>query len=156
MSIAVADHAFELSANPRNENACARCGRITSFHPPAGRDLNVERLFMADVAELVSMLRGMSFNPSALAAYTRKVHERLAIGEERYGGTEFLNRDNLVEVADETPDVAAYGLLEVERLQREGLDEQAVGEVRSALVTAAAYTAIADEYVRVAKAARAA
>jgi hypothetical protein len=115
----------------------------------------VERAFMADVAELVGQMRGMSFNPSALQAYTRKVHDRLAIGEERYGGTEFLNRDNLVEVADETPDVAAYGLLEVERLQREGFDEQTVSEVRSALVTAAAYTAIADEYVRVAKAARA-
>lgn len=151
----VQNHAFERDANPRHDNCCGKCGRIPDAHPPCSRDVGVERAFMADVAELVAQMRGMSFNPTALAAYTRKVSERLAIGEERYGGTEFLSRDNLVEVADETPDVAAYGLLEVERLQREGLDEQAVSEVRSALVTAAAYTAIADEYVRVAKAARA-
>jgi hypothetical protein len=119
--------------------------------PVAGRDPQVERQFMADVAELVGQMRGMSFNPAALDAYVRQVSLRLEVGQERYGDTEFLRRDNLVEVAEETPDIAAYGLLEVERLERDGVEDEVLQEVRSALVTAAAYAAIADEYVRQAR-----
>lgn len=151
----VVDHAFAPNEtnNPRLARCCARCNRIPEAHP-ATRDVRVETAFMDDVERLVSQVRGMSYNPGAFDAYRRKVTARLAIGDERYGPVEFLNRDCLVEVEEETPDVSSYGLLEVERLQREGLGEDALIEVRSALVTAAAYAAIADEWVHIARSAR--
>jgi hypothetical protein len=152
--VSVVDHQFSRDANPRHDNSCSTCGRTRASHPPSSRDRQVEREFMDDVQKLVVQMRGMSYSAGAFDAYRRKVTERLAVGDERYGPTEFLRRDCLVEVEEETPDVSSYGLLEVERLQREGLDDEAFHEVRSALVTAAAYAAIADEWVHIARLAR--
>jgi hypothetical protein len=152
--VTAVDHHFSRDANPRHENACSTCGRTKDVHLPTSRDRSIEHEFMEDVGQLVAQLRGMSYSHAAFEAYRRKVTERLAVGDERYGPTEFLNRDCLVEVEEETPDVSSYGLLEVERLQREGLDDEAFQEVRSALVTAAAYAAIADEWVHIARLAR--
>lgn len=154
--MSVVDHAWEPYPDHehRRPDACQHCFYRRDLHPPSSRDTGVERRFMDDVEKLVAQVRGMSYSPSAFDAYRRKVTARLAVGDERYGPVEFLNRDCLVEVEEETPDVSSYGLLEVERLQREGLDEDALIEVRSALVTAAAYAAIADEWVHIARLAR--
>lgn len=148
------DHQFSRDANPRHDNSCSKCGRTRDLHPPASRDRAIESAFMDDVERLVVQMRGMSYSAGAMDGYRRKVTARLAIGDERYGPTEFLNRDCLVEVEEETPDIAAYALLEIERLEREGLDDEAFHEVRSALVTAAAYAAASDEWVHIARLAR--
>jgi len=114
------------------------------------RDEAFERAFLADMRQLVTHLRGAAGTPGETEAFVRRIRERLAIGAERYGEHQFLQRDNLSEVEEETPDVAAYAMLELERLQ-ELLPPAELADVRIDLVTAAAYAAIADVYVRAAR-----
>lgn len=80
--------------------------------------------------------------------YDDAVLERLELGALRYGGDAFLERDNLVELLEETPDVAGYALLELQRL---GARERLDGDVAQALLKAAVHGAIADHYARQAR-----
>ena len=75
-------------------------------------------------------------------AYPAAVEHRLAIGADRYGDDAFLRRDNLAELLEETPDVAGYALLELQRLAG------APVEVRDDLLRAALLGAVADHYAR--------
>ncbi len=109
------------------------------------RDPAYERAFLDDVEYLVAQIQGLSYQPED-KAYARKVVARLNLGAQRYGDLAYLTRDNLAEVEEETPDVAAYAVLELQRLRVS--DPSVVDEVRADLVTAAAYAAIADGFVR--------
>jgi glutathione S-transferase len=113
------------------------------------RDPALEQTFLDDVAELVRQFRGLAFNPADVDIYRRHIAERLRIGAERYGADAFLGRDNLVEVEPESADVAAYAILDLNRLK--GLmAEDAWQEMRMHLVVAAAKAAEADVAVRAA------
>lgn len=81
-------------------------------------------------------------------AYTRaptgfitEVKKRLALGAERYGDDDYLTKDNLAESMEETPDLAAYAVLELEKLCGD-LDPGDCAELRMdvvAVVAAAAH-----------------
>lgn len=77
-----------------------------------GRDLDLERELLALAGEINLRHHGEQPGP-----YSRAVRARLQLGAERYEPGAFRQRDNLVEVLEETPDVAAYVLLELQRLR---------------------------------------
>lgn len=76
--------------------------------------------------------------------YVAAVEQRLELGASRYGDNAFLRRDNLRELLEETPDVAGYALLELQRL---GGDE-ADPSVYDALVATILHGALADHHAR--------
>lgn len=47
--------------------------------------------------------------------YEDRVQRRLAIGADRYGDDDFLHKDVIGELLDETPDLCCYSLLEVQK-----------------------------------------
>ena len=149
------------SANPRTENWCVKCGKrmpdigpVKPFTPnlpqdnfvpkdPA-RDPEFESAFLQDALEVAQRLAGIA-NP----AYPHRVNHRLDVGRARYGDADFLSKDNLVEVLEETPDLAAYAMLELQRLRHLGVISQRVAEeLRLDLVAVAAFGAVADWYAQ--------
>ncbi len=82
-------------------------------------------------------------------AYPGAVRARLELGARRYGDGAFMGRDNLTELLEETPDVAAYALLELQRLRGRELPAEAAADLLRAAVMGAA----ADAYARRARAA---
>lgn len=111
-------------------------------HDPT-RDLVFEAKFLADVVEAAGRLGGITNN-----SYPPSVERRLAVGRERYGDGNFLDKDNLQEVLEETPDIASYSMLELERLLRLGIDDEIFDEMYLDLVAAGAYAALSDHYAR--------
>lgn len=83
-------------------------------------------------------------------AYISSVQQRLALGAERYGDDAYLQRDNVREVLEECPDIAAYGLLELQRLN--GVDDDSVGAAYHHLFEAMLAGALADYHARQARA----
>ncbi len=75
-------------------------------------------------------------------AYVGAVEERLAIGADRYGDDLHDGRDLMGELLEETPDVAGYALLELQRLGP--VDD----DVRDDLLHVALLGAVADHYAR--------
>lgn len=163
------DHAS--ATNPRLAGTCVKCGRkrLPTVGPPKGftpdlasdynvydhanphtqdpdsetdpaRDLGFESRFLADAVELAQRLHGI-----ANLAYPQRVNDRLAIGRARYGDGAFLGKDNITEVLEETPDLAAYAMLELQRIRSLGHFDK-YSEVRLDLVAVAAYGSIADWY----------
>lgn len=139
-STLVCDHA--PAADPRMAGTCVKCGSPLAKADPA-RDLQFESRFLQDSLELALRLTGVSNE-----LYPRRVNQRLALGRERYGEGTFLRRDNLVEVLEETPDLAAYAMLELQRQRVLGLGNAAFEELRLDLVAVAAYGAVADYYAQ--------
>lgn len=87
------------------------------------------------------------------ADYIAAVTRRLELGAERYGPAGFLrpDRDNLRELLEETPDVAGYALLELQRLHATGHDDSTlVADLERVITLGAA----ADFYARRARARR--
>jgi hypothetical protein len=103
-----------------------------------GRNLDLERELLKAIVRLSRRMFGAS-DPT----YVQAVEERLVIGAERYGDTAFLGRDNLAELLEETPDVAGYALLELQRL-----DGRGGTQVRDDLLRVAVCGAAADYYAR--------
>lgn len=152
------DHA--PAANPRLQNTCVKCGRtrppdvgpvkpfepdIATFHggeKDPTRDLHYEHQFLADALEMATRLTGITNN-----VYPFRVHHRLDIGRARYGDGNYLTKDNLQEVLEETPDLAAYAVLELQRLRRTESPEIVAG-VRMDLLAVSAYGAVADWYAQ--------
>lgn len=100
-------------------------------------------------------LEGVEAQAARLGVDVKPYHDavlaRLALGADRYGERAYLGRDNLVELLEETPDVAGYALLELQRLGARGeLDST----VANHLLEAAVHGAIADHHAREALAAR--
>jgi hypothetical protein len=79
-------------------------------------------------------------------AYVSAIQQRLAIGAERYGDDAYMDRDNMTELLEETPDVGAYSMLEIQRLME--IDADAPGEVADHLWQAIMAGAVADHHAR--------
>lgn len=107
------------------------------------RDLEFERAFIRDVLVTAGRLTGI-YHPR----YANSVFQRLAVGRLRYGDGDYLTKDNLQEVREETPDVATYAMLELQKQRRLGLDDTTFQELRLDLVAAAAYGSVADWYAQ--------
>lgn len=76
--------------------------------------------------------------------YARAVRERLAMGEHRYGPENYLRIDGLTEASEETSDLGAYLLLELQKLRPLMRDED-FQEFRQRTLDAIAHTAAAHE-----------
>jgi transcription initiation factor TFIIIB Brf1 subunit/transcription initiation factor TFIIB len=114
------------STNPRREHVCVRCARVIETRE---RDRELEAELFTLAAELNERAHGE--HPGSFAS---RVFDRLEMGQQRYGD-EYLHRDNLTEAAEETPDAAAYVLLELHRL-RPTVDEDDWQELRMAALAA--------------------
>lgn len=153
------------SANPRLAGSCVKCGRPitnsgigpaksftpslasetyreTGFSKDPARDLSYEDDFLTDALRLAERLHGITNH-----AYPGRVSQRLDIGRARYGDGDFLTKDNITEVLEETPDLAAYAMLELQRLRRSATPEHHE-LVRMDLVAVAAYGSIADWFAQ--------
>jgi hypothetical protein len=96
------------------------------------------------VEEAAVRLTGIA-NP----AYAGRVQRRLDIGRQRYGDADYLAKDCIVEVMEETPDIASYAVLELQRqLHLNRLPDEVYDEVYLDLVAAAAYGAVADHFAQ--------
>lgn len=102
------------------------------------RDPELERRLLEAIVARARLRFGVRCGP-----YTAAVQRRLELGAERYGDDAFLTRDNLAELLEETPDVAGYALLELQRLAG-----RAHPGVRDDLLRAALCGAVADHYAR--------
>lgn len=126
---------------------CVKCARrltdeLPGPHDPT-RDLQFETNFLLDALETAQRVTGISNH-----SYPTLVNMRLAVGRERYGDANYMTKDNLQEVREETPDIAAYAVLELQKQRHLGLDPEVFSELRLQLVAAAAYGAIADWYAQ--------
>lgn len=72
----------------------------------------------------------------------------MVIGRRTYGDDAFLAKDNIAEVMEETPDIAGYAVLELQKQKRLGLDPTVFEGIRLDLVAASAYGAVADWYAQ--------
>lgn len=140
------------SNDPRYQESCYKCGK--RLHPGSevvklpgidpSRDEEFETWFLGEALSWAQRLTGIMN-----MAYPIRVNRRLDIGRERYGDGDFLTKDNLQEVLEETPDLAGYAMLELQRLRRDSEVERTVYEdVKQDLVAVAAYGAIADYYAQ--------
>lgn len=85
-------------------------------------------------------------------AFTHQVTEGLRIGAEQYGDDCFMTRDNYVEALDEARDLAAYCMMEIQRLSHVPVkDPDALDTARQFLGQATILSAQVDSYVRGAK-----
>lgn len=79
--------------------------------------------------------------------YATAVQSRLAIGAQRYGDSDFMSKDVIRELLEETPDVGAYALLETQKLN---LGDSSEDGVHHALFECALAGAQADYWARTA------
>lgn len=136
---------YQPSVNDRYRG-CERCGLLPKYHPQIDptRDLAFEAKFLNDALEAAGRLTGVH-NPS----YPLSVSARLDVGRRRYGDANYMGKDNLVEVLEETPDIASYAMLELQKQRRlKTMDPDTLDELYLDLVAAAAYGAAADFYAR--------
>ena len=103
-----------------------------------GRNLDLERDLLDAIAHRARRHFGVNCH-----AYVRRVQLRLRVGAQRYGDNLHDGRDLIGELLEETPDVAGYALLELQRL-----GDQAPAGVRDDLLRAAMCGAVADYYAR--------
>jgi hypothetical protein len=72
----------------------------------------------------------------------------MRVGREVYGDDAFMGKDNIAEVMEETPDIAGYAVLELQKQRNLGLPSAVFEDVRLDLVAASAYGAVADWYAQ--------
>jgi hypothetical protein len=107
------------------------------------RDHVFEDEFLANVVEEVARRTGID-----VTLYPGAVRGRLEEGAHRYTDHGYLDpqRHNLKEVLEETPDIAVYAMLEIQRLSHDGIDAPA--ELSHHLFEASIFAAIADWHAR--------
>jgi hypothetical protein len=105
------------------------------------RDHPYETRWLDELAAAVEHRHGVN-----VQVFVHAVRERLALGTARYGDDAFLRKDVVAEALEETPDVAAYVLLEVQK--RLAGTVEADGRVTEHLFTAAIHAAVADHHLR--------
>lgn len=125
------------SPTPFKAHTCDRCGRVLPHAHPV-RSTAYEQAFL-EAAETQAPLVG--------PGWTTRCRQRLAMGQEMYG-SKFMRLDNLLETMEETPDIATYTVLELEKHIALGLDPLVVEVARLDLVKAAALACEADWYVQ--------
>jgi hypothetical protein len=132
------------SSDPRRRGKCCRChAPLEKQAVDPTRDLAFEAKFMEHALDMAQRVQGITNH-----GYHSLVNHRLDVGRQRYGDAAFLDRDNLKEVREETPDVAAYAMLELQRQRALGADPEVLDAIYLDLVGAAAYASIADWFVQ--------
>src|SRR5450755_1283042 len=96
------------AADPRYAGTCVKCAKRL---PQPARDPHYETIFFQQLQDAVERHFGVDARP-----YIRVVQARLAIGAERYGDEDFMSKDVVEQLLEETPDVTAYCLLETQKL----------------------------------------
>jgi hypothetical protein len=104
------------SPNPRLAGTCVKCSRPL---PKPARDLHYERIWFEQLADAAERQFGVN-----IGAYIPAVRERLRIGAERYGDDDFLGKKVIEQLLEETPDVAAYCLLEIQKMLLRNEDDE--------------------------------
>lgn len=101
------------------------------------RDPALERRLLEQVVRAARLHFGVNCLP-----YVGAVERRLVLGAERYGDDLHDGRDLMGELLEETPDVAGYALLELQRLGGEDR------HIRGDLLQVAMLGAVADHFAR--------
>ncbi len=104
------------------------------------RDPGLERRLLEAIVREARWLHRLD-----ATAYPAAVGVRLELGAQRFGDDAFLESDNLAELLEETPDVAAHALLELQRLRAAAELDAATTEH---LLRAAVHGAAADHHAR--------
>jgi hypothetical protein len=118
----------------------------SAVHPPLppARDRAFEDQFFADVVLTAHRLTGITND-----SYPGRVQHRMRVGREVYGDDAFMAKDNIAEVMEETPDIAGYAVLELQKQKNLGqIAPDVFEDVRLDLVAASAYGAVADWYAQ--------
>lgn len=110
---------------------------------PAQRDVLYEEAWLRRLEEEALRRYGTSAQ-----RFIRSIRARLDIGKDRYGDDDFLSKDLMVELLEETPDVAAYCLLETQKENSLGRDDHQ--DKHYHLFEAALHAAAADYHARMA------
>jgi len=110
------------------------------------RDLLFEDAFLNEVVKETARRAGIM-----VEAYSDAVRRRLTLGADTYGDNDYLSKDNLAEALFEGPDLAAYAMLELQKLNRSSGEHEGV---HHHLFEASVHAAIADWHTRRAKLAR--
>lgn len=112
---------------------------------PTQRSVPYEQEFLKQVEDEARRRYGLES-----VALVRAVGERLALGQKLYGDNWLTpDFDGIREGTEETPDVVCYALLELQRLNMSGLDED--GVVYAHLFEAALGAAYSDWHFRQAR-----
>ena len=114
--IAECDH--RPSRDPRHEGICVKCARPIPVVKPA-RDPHYERIFFDQLHSAVERRFGVD-----ATGYINTVKARLTLGSERYGDDDFLSKDVVEALLEETPDLAAYALLETHKMLMDPLEDE--------------------------------
>ena len=107
-----------------------------------GRDDAYEHLFLQEVEKIAERRFGIP-----AVGYRQRVLARLRLGAERYGDRDFDNKDVIAELLEETPDVAAYCVLEAQKQMRGAVNDATAWH----LFEAAVHGAAADYHARMAR-----
>lgn len=107
-----------------------------------GRDDAYEHIFLEEVERVAERRFGVPAR-----GYRLRVLHRLKIGAQRYGDRDFDNKDVIGELLEETPDVAAYCVLEAQKQMRGSVDDASAWH----LFEAAVHGAAADYHARMAR-----
>lgn len=125
--------------HPDGSWACVKCGRLRPPDPEPLRRLQaVEEAFIGEAME-IAQRHGWPLT----GAWARAVRERLEMGEAEYG-TRALERDNLEDILEETPDLGSWPVLELQRLVLQ--DAASLDGDRLDLLAIAAHGAAAHYY----------
>ncbi len=108
----------------------------------SARSREFERRLLAETVRRAGVGYGLHCQ-----AYVASVEQRLELGAQRYGDTAYLDRDNLIELLEETPDVAGYSLLELQARGGDGAPPPLFAALRQVLI----HGALADHFARVAQ-----
>lgn len=153
MSVTVQGHI--PATDPRREGECARCGKRMDIAPPCeltpeqlgkpstGRNREYERTFLENVEREAQRRFGVN-----VVGYRLSVERRLELGAERYGDLDFLSKDMIRELLDETPDLASHAVLEIQKRLANGLEDD---ERFHHLFEASVHGALADWHARQAR-----
>lgn len=105
-----------------------------------GRDRAYEAEFLENVERKALERFGVN-----VAGYRISVERRLEHGAKVYGDLDFLDKDMVRELLEETPDVASHALLEAQKRLARGAEDD---EKLHFLFDAAVYGAMADYCAR--------
>lgn len=100
-------HTCRESMNPRKTGWCD-CGlRIVQ----SARNPEYEQQFLQEAASAAERAHGVDAD-----GFADRVLNRLEIGASRYGDNDFLRKDVLLEALEEAWDLAAYAVLEAQKM----------------------------------------
>lgn len=99
---------------PRCQRQCQSCAKLRPDERQLARDPDFERRYFEDICVEVQR----RFNVD-VHFYADRVLERLQTGADRYGDGDFLTKDVIKELLEETPDVGGYSALETQKQMRD-------------------------------------